>query len=641
MFNNNNDIDIDKKAINEYVKSWRDQHPSILKIREKEEEFNMLKSQYDDAYKTYIQNVKKGSDSNYPEISGHNVSGIEEEIEKNKIRYIRVEHNYQYIHINEMQVYDEFNNNVAENSVVRRMKVSITTGSGRWDSTRRLHSIWFNDGNRTVTKRYYLNGKYIQRDQTTTFEIPVNFSTSSINGMSYYVGNDGTVIKKIKLEIWNENTNRWDIVIDKTERGRGKWVKNAYNKINFRKISIPRNTSGPEAYASSEGWSGDANKIIDGNHEAVSWWPGGNSNHTLNRQNEYVELDLKKSHNIKRVRIWNRPDCCRWRLWNSKMKFFNESRQQVGDTISLSSRRVRDYYPDIDNQPKEGKISKAFKKWIGLKECHQLCAEDEDCGLALYRPQTYITGKGWTWGNQCIHYDKSVGDSQQIDLPDYQYVAYNKPIWENEKNMNIGKGQLTMEEDNDFFKFLGKHDTLASCQSKSVNSDKGPYDGIVYYSNKYKDKKWREHCYGSIMGSMKNKQKDEGVYTSIPPGGQTGVITEEHLNSLEEVIYLNKKLSKLGDEIAELHMKIYKTGEDYDNNLKKINFSLDNKKLKELQHLEKDRKKLLKIKKDIQGLNEQEENYEYILTSNYYTYIFLAVVTLALIGITARQINKY
>ena len=58
--------------------------------------------------------------------------------------------------------------------------------------------------------------------------------------------------------------------------------------------------------------------------------------------------------------------------------------------------------------------------------------------------------------------------------------------------MNIGKGQLTMEEDNDFFKFLGKHDTLASCQSKSVNSDKGPYDGIVYYSNKYKDKKWEK-----------------------------------------------------------------------------------------------------------------------------------------------------
>lgn len=641
MFNNNNDIDIDKKAINEYVESWRDQHPSILKIREKEEEFNMLKSQYDDAHKTYIQNVKKGSDLNYPEISGHNVSGVEAQIEKNKIRYVRVEHNYQYIHINEMQVYDEFNNNVAENSVIRTMKISITTGSGRWDNTSRLHSIWFNDGNKTVTKRYNLNGKYIQRNQTTTLQIPVNFSTSSINGMSYYVGNDGTVIKKIKLEIWNGDTNKWDIVIDKTERGRGKWVKNAYNKINFKKISFPRNTSGPEAYASSEGWSGDANKIIDGNHEAVSWWPGGNSNHTLNKQNEYVELDLKKSHNVKRIRIWNRPDCCRWRLWNSKMKFFNESRQQVGDTISLSSRRVRDYYPDIDNQPKEGKISKAFKKWIGIKECHRLCAEDEDCGLALYRPQTYITGKGWTWGNECIHYDKTVGDSQQIDLPDYQYVAYNKPIWDNQKNMNIGKGQITLEEDNDFFKYLGKHDTLASCQSNSVSSDKGPYDGIVYYSNKYKDKKWKEQCYGSKMGSMKNKQEEEGVYTSIPPGGQTGVITEEHLNSLEEVIYLNKKLSKLGDEIAELHMKIYKTGEDYDNKLKKINFSVDNKKLKELQHLEKDRKNLLKIKKDIQGLNEQEENYEYILTSNYYTYIFLAVVTLALIGITARQINKY
>jgi len=655
---NNNDIPTNKKAINSYINNWRGNNPSIIQIKQKEEEFNQLKLQYEDAYKTYIQNVERGSKKNYTLSTGQNVHGVEELIEKNKVRYIRVEHNFQYIHINEMEVFDEYGTNIAKNFVQKKMKITITTAYGRYDGTRRFNWISFTDGNKEVTKRYELKGKNIFMGSSTSLEIPVNFSNQSVNGMKYYIGNDGAKIKQIKLEMFNEDTNDWELLIgnatpsieDKEDTtkpnkngdyGNGKWIKNKSNHVKFNKsIKFERNPNGPDAYASSEMHNGDANKIIDGNHEAVAWWPSANSNHTLNRENEYIELDLKKSHNVKRIRIWNRPDCCNWRLYNAKMKFFNDARQQVGKTNTLGSGRIQDYNIKMNNQPTKGKLEKAFPQWINNSKCNTLCAEDEDCALSLWRPQTWSRALGWSWGNECLHYSNDIGKSENINNPNYQYTAYNKPLWENKPNKNYGEGMIAKEDDNDNFKYLGKSSTFGGCKNEAEKSDKGPFDAVVYYSNKIKEDEWKNECYGAFMGSKKNIQTYDGVYTAIPPGGQTGQITQEYLNSLQDIIYLNKKLSKLGNELVDLNMKIYKSGEQYESKLKQINFNVDNKKLTELQHLENDRKKLIRIQNDIQDLKKQEENDEYQLTTNQYQYLSLSIVALGLVGLTFHQINK-
>ena len=55
---NYNEISTDKKAIDRYINKWRTNHPSIIKIKQTEEEYNQIKSQYEDAYKTYMQNIK-------------------------------------------------------------------------------------------------------------------------------------------------------------------------------------------------------------------------------------------------------------------------------------------------------------------------------------------------------------------------------------------------------------------------------------------------------------------------------------------------------------------------------------------------------------------------------------------------------
>lgn len=557
-----------------------------------------------------------------------------------------------------MEVFDEYGTNIAKNFVQKKMKITITTAYGRYNGTSRLNWISFTDGNKEVTKRYELKGKNIFMGSSTSLEIPVNFSNQSVNGMKYYIGNDGAKIKQIKLEMFNEDTNDWELLIgnatpsieDKEDTtkpnkngdyGNGKWIKNKSNHVKFNKsIKFERNPNGPDAYASSEMHNGDANKIIDGNHEAVAWWPSANSNHTLNRENEYIELDLKKSHNVKRIRIWNRPDCCNWRLYNAKMKFFNDARQQVGKTNTLGSRRIQDYNIKMDNQPTKGKLEKAFPRWINNSKCNTLCAEDEDCALSLWRPRTWSRALGWSWGNECLHYSNDIGKSENINNPNYQYTAYNKPLWENKPNKNYGEGMIAKEDDNDNFKYLGKSSTFGGCKNEAEKSDKGPFDAVVYYSNKIKEDEWKNECYGAFMGSKKNIQTYDGVYTAIPPGGQTGQITQEYLNSLQDIIYLNKKLSKLGNELVDLNMKIYKSGEQYESKLQQINFSVDNKKLTELQHLENDRKKLIRIQNDIQDLKKQEENDEYQLTTNQYQYLSLSIVALGLVGLTFHQINK-
>ena len=53
----------------------------------------------------------------------------------------------------------------------KKIKLTLTLGTGRWDSTRRLNWISFIFNNREVTKRYYLYGKYFVRERFN-FDFP-------------------------------------------------------------------------------------------------------------------------------------------------------------------------------------------------------------------------------------------------------------------------------------------------------------------------------------------------------------------------------------------------------------------------------------------------------------------------------------
>ena len=113
-----------------------------------------------------------------------------------------------------MQGFDENNNNVAENSIKKKVYVSVTVGTGRWDDTRKWAWICFRDGNKDVTKRYWLYGRHFRRGSDINFQLPVNFSNNGIDGMSFYIGNDGTRIKRIRVWIYNEETNRWNQIVN-------------------------------------------------------------------------------------------------------------------------------------------------------------------------------------------------------------------------------------------------------------------------------------------------------------------------------------------------------------------------------------------------------------------------------------------
>jgi hypothetical protein len=57
---------------------------------------------------------------------------------------------------------------------------------------------------------------------------------------------------------------------------------------------------------------GLASRAIDGNTNGV--WGGGSVTHTTNQQNAWWEVDLGQSSYIDEIILWNRTDCCSYRL---------------------------------------------------------------------------------------------------------------------------------------------------------------------------------------------------------------------------------------------------------------------------------------------------------------------------------------
>ena len=81
--------------------------------------------------------------------------------------------------------------------------------------------------------------------------------------------------------------------------------------------------------------------VIDGN-KTLSNWP--NSNHTYcNAGIQFVELDLKTNVDVRKVVVYNRPDCCQERLAGAVLLLFDENRKQVVDTITLTRDLVQTF----------------------------------------------------------------------------------------------------------------------------------------------------------------------------------------------------------------------------------------------------------------------------------------------------------
>jgi hypothetical protein len=97
-----------------------------------------------------------------------------------------------------------------------------------------------------------------------------------------------------------------------------------------------------KASQSSIGWNGTPDIAIDGNKAKTQGWP--NSNHTDCGGIQWIELDLNKDVNVKKIVVYNRPDCCQARLIGAQLILLDKNRKQVGESFTLDQTLVQTHY---------------------------------------------------------------------------------------------------------------------------------------------------------------------------------------------------------------------------------------------------------------------------------------------------------
>ncbi|MDE0739542.1 MAG: CotH kinase family protein [Planctomycetota bacterium] len=81
-----------------------------------------------------------------------------------------------------------------------------------------------------------------------------------------------------------------------------------------------------------EDW--EAGRAIDGNTDGDG--EGGNSVSLTDGENSWWEIDLQAVHDISYIKLWNRLDCCSYRLTNFTVTVFNEDRGKIYERSFLT-----------------------------------------------------------------------------------------------------------------------------------------------------------------------------------------------------------------------------------------------------------------------------------------------------------------
>jgi len=85
--------------------------------------------------------------------------------------------------------------------------------------------------------------------------------------------------------------------------------------------------SGKIASQSSTGWGGDPARALDGNSSGQ--WGDGSVTHTNAEASPWWQVDLGSAHDLERVTLWNRTDCCSNRLSNFHVDYLDQSGQVI------------------------------------------------------------------------------------------------------------------------------------------------------------------------------------------------------------------------------------------------------------------------------------------------------------------------
>ena len=116
----------------------------------------------------------------------------------------------------------------------KRLKITVTIGNGQYDGTKTLDKLYLTNNNKKVTSIKSFTGEDFSKGRSKTVEFMIGLQQPYINGMNITVGNDGVVITKIVLEVYNDGT--WQTILSS---GQGKvWVKNKSHQYTFDRVTL-------------------------------------------------------------------------------------------------------------------------------------------------------------------------------------------------------------------------------------------------------------------------------------------------------------------------------------------------------------------------------------------------------------------
>ena len=114
---------------------------------------------------------------------------------------------------------------------------------------------------------------------------------------------------------------------------------------------------GPRGIAtqSSEGWSGNPQRALDGNTDGQ--WGGGSVTHT-NGAPSWWEVDLRDTYEIWSITIWNRLDCCSERLTNFTVTVLDSDSNVIFEEVGLDALSQENFeLPEVDAEGQFVRIS--------------------------------------------------------------------------------------------------------------------------------------------------------------------------------------------------------------------------------------------------------------------------------------------
>jgi hypothetical protein len=233
--------------------------------------------------------------------------------EPEKIRYIRITQTNNYLTIQEVQVFDDNNLNVAIQKPYSN-KFELTQGFCRKTTNKGVGVGTPGSINHGQLTTQQCEQKCLLTTQCSAYEIQTEDSTEGLNPGCY-------------------------TYYDPTVRGNND--KNVMCRVRQRESGTP--------IATMSSYYKDTNPYlaINGNTSDNEPWP--NSACTATNQGGWWELDLGRAVNVKKIVIFNRPDCCQDRLSGAQLILIDREHRTVL-TKTLTSARKQLFNIELDKK---------------------------------------------------------------------------------------------------------------------------------------------------------------------------------------------------------------------------------------------------------------------------------------------------